>query len=172
MLFLGVNGSDASGVVLSDDALEFFGKVASSDVNHDPGYENWASQTHLKEQYKLLPRSETTEVYGRQTADGHRTDAVEQRIDVRYVVPSIAGIKYSRKDQRCECEEQQMNTKEIKMFFDVSPAHVRRQRRRTNRGHESAKTVTVGSREVAPELARGIGARTENPQRLSNKVTR
>lgn len=149
MLFLGVNGSDASGVGLCDDALELFGKVASSDVNHDPGYENWTAQTHLNEQYNLLPRSETTEVYGRQTADGHRTDAVEQRVDVRYVVSSIAGIKYSRKDQRCESEEQQMNTKEIEMLFDMSPAHVRHQRRRTNRGHEKCKD---GDSEVAPEL--------------------
>ncbi len=62
----------------------------------------WTAQTHLNEQYNLLPRSETTEVHGRQTADSHRTDAVEQRVDVRYAVSSIAGIKYSRKDQRCE----------------------------------------------------------------------
>ena len=42
----------------------------------------WATKAHLNEQQSLLEGREAAQVHGRETTDGHSTDAVEEAVYV------------------------------------------------------------------------------------------
>ena len=54
-----------------------------------------AAQTHLQEENRLLPRSQRTQVYCRQSSNCHGADRIEERVDVGYLDFAITCIKDS-----------------------------------------------------------------------------
>ena len=53
----------------------------------------WATKAHLNEQQSLLEGREAAQVHGRETTDGHSTDAVEEAVDIVDMELAIGGVE-------------------------------------------------------------------------------
>ena len=62
----------------------------------------WATKAHLNEQQSLLEGREAAQVHGRETTDGHSTDAIEEAVDIVDMELAIGGVEYSGEYERCE----------------------------------------------------------------------
>lgn len=66
----------------------------------------WITYVHLDKQNGLLPPRQGTEVDRSQPTYIHSTETVEERIDIRDVIATIARIKYAGKDEWCYYAEE------------------------------------------------------------------